>query len=146
MYKKFADSYVETLKKTSEFPQKAYDDAVGFIVQPKGFNVDFQHTNNTFVDFDKKEFNFVDFAYDKNDEKYIYENPVKEFRNVLFGKGFRKVDFLGEYLPFLPRLNSPRDFIICPEDVQGVKQYSKIINEKVNAAAPEEYRSPKVFS
>lgn len=144
-YRDFADSYISFLKDMSEIPQKSYDDAVAFIAEPKCFNLDFQHTNNTFVDLDKKEFNFVDLAYNKKNKKYIYDNPVKEFRDVLFGKGFKRIDFLSESMLYLPYLRTPRDFIVCMDDIQGVKQYSRIIHEKINAAAPEEFRSPKVF-
>ena len=108
--------------------------------------MDFQHTNNTFVDLDKQEFNFVDFAYNKKDEKYIYGNPVKEFREVLFGKGFRRISLLKEAVKFLPSLRSPRDFIITPEHIIGVKTYSEAINNKINLSAPQEFRSPSAFA
>lgn len=145
-YKAFADSYINGLKNIAELPQESYDEAVSFIAKQKCFNLDFQHTNNTFVDLEKKEFNFVDLAYDKENRKYIYENPVKEFRDVLFGKGFRRIDFLSDCMEFLPFLKFPRDFIVCGEDIKGVKQYSKLIHEKINAAAPDEYKSAKIFS
>lgn len=145
-YKEFADGYIDYLKSVSEMPQKSYDGAVSFISEQKCFNLDFQHTNNTFVDLDKKEFNFVDLAYDKENKKYIYENPVKEFRDVIFGKGFKRIDFLSDCVQFLPYLKFPRDFIVCGEDIKGVKQYSKIIHEKINSAAPDEYKSAKIFS
>ncbi|MCR5265119.1 MAG: hypothetical protein K6E29_00820 [Cyanobacteria bacterium RUI128] len=145
-YRDFADAYISFLKDISEIPQASYDDAVAFISEPKCFNLDFQHTNNTFVDLGRKEFNFVDLAYNKKNKKYIYDNPVKEFRDVLFGKGFKRIDFLSDCMEYLPFLKFPRDFIVCMDDIKGVKQYSKIIHEKINAAAPEEYRSPKIFS
>ena len=145
-YEKFAQSYVKSLKDISEIPQKSYDDAVSVIAKPKSFNMDFQHTNNTFVDLDKQEFNFVDFAYNKKDEKYIYGNPVKEFREVLFGKGFRRISLLKEAVKFLPSLRSPRDFIITPEHIIGVKTYSEAINNKINLSAPQEFRSPSAFA
>ena len=144
-YKAFADSYVDALKEISEFPQKSYDEAVNFVIQPKNFNVDFQHTNNTFVDLEKQEFNFMDFAYDKKDPKYIYENPVKEFRNVLMGKCFKTISVLKESVPFLPEFQYPRDFIVSTDEIRAVKKFSSIINEKVNAAAPEEFKSEKFF-
>lgn len=144
-YKNYANSYIGVLKEISEFPQESYDEAVNFILKPKNFNVDFQHTNNTFVDPVKKEFNFMDFAYDKKDPKYIYENPVKEFRNVLLGKCFKNIDVLRKDVPFLPELKYPRDFIVCPEDIRAVQKYSIAINEKVNASAPEEFKSEKFF-
>ncbi len=145
LYDDFATSHIESLKEISELPQKAYDDAVGFITSEKNFNVDFQHTNNTFVDLSKKEFNFMDFAYDKSDEKYIYENPIKEFRNVLFGKGFKRLDSLKGLIRHMPRYNYPRDFIVTPEYIDGVKTYARVINDKINLTAPKEFQSEKVF-
>lgn len=139
-YKTFAESYVKSLRDISEFPQKSYQEAVDFIVSPKNFNIDFQHTNNTFVDLQKQEFNFMDFAYDKNDPKYIYKNPVLEFRNVLLGKGFRRIDALRTALPNMPRIKYPRDLIVEKEDRQNVMKYFKVINEKVLSATPENYR------
>jgi hypothetical protein len=144
-YKEFTSSYIDYLKKVSELPQETYKEAVDFVAMPKSFNVDFQHTNNTFVDFPNKHFNFIDLAYDKSDPKYIYENPVKEFRNVILGKGFRSIEDLRKGVPFLPNLRSPRTFIVCPEDIAEVKKYSKIVNDKINLAAPEEFRSENPF-
>ena len=144
-YKEFTSSYIDYLKKVSDMPQSAYDDAVKFVAEPKSFNVDFQHTNNTFVDFEKNEFNFMDFAFDKTDEKYIYENPVKEFRNVLLGKSFISLDALRTAVRCLPSGKYPRSYIYCPEDIEAVKNYSKIINEKINIAAPKELKSENPF-
>ena len=145
-YKDFAESYIKSLKDISEIPQGSYDEAVTFVAKSKCFNLDFQHTNNTFVDVEKQEFNFVDLAYNKNDWKYVYDNPVKEFRNVLFGKHFRKIAFLSDYMHFLPCLETPRDFIVAPEHIMGVKKYSRVINDKINLAAPDEFKCAKVFS
>lgn len=142
-YKSFSESYIKSLESTAEIPQKSYDDAVGFIVSPKNFHIDFQHTNNTFIDMEKQEFNFMDFAYDKKDPKYIYKNPVKEFRDVIFGKNFRSLDSFKEFVPFMPKFKTPRAFIVDPQDVKGVVKYSQIINEKVNSASPERFRSEK---
>lgn len=144
-YKVFSESYVKSLKDTADIPQQSYDDAVGFIVSSKNFHIDFQHTNNTFVDMQKQEFNFMDFAYDKKDPKYTYKNPVKEFRDVIFGKNFRSLDSFADFVPFMPKFKTPRAFIVEPEDAQGVVKYSQIINEKVNSASPERFRSEKFF-
>ena len=81
-----------------------------------------------------------------SDEKYIYENPVKEFRNVLFGKAFKRIDSLKAIMPNLPVLKYPRNFIVTPEYKESVKTYSDIINDKVNQAAPEEFKSEKFFA
>ena len=133
-YRNFADSYIKSLENISQMPQKAYDKAVQDILAPKDFIMDFQHTDNTFVDFEKNEFNFMDFCYDKNlYPKYYYDNPIKEFRNVLMGKCFAR------------GFKSPRCLIIYPNDIQKVKTHSNNINEKVNAAAPEKFRSANPY-
>ncbi len=144
-YLDYSESYVKMLKDTADIPQSSYDDAVKFISSSKRFNVDFQHTNNTFVDLKKQEFNFMDFAFDKKDQKYIYENPVKEFRNVLFGKCFRRFDSFKEIVPCMPNLKYPRDLIIIPRHIQAIKDFSGVINDKVNHAAPEEFKSINPF-
>jgi len=133
-YRDFVNNYIETLKQISEIPQNSFNNAVDSILSKKDFILDFQHTNNTFVDFEKGEFNFMDFVFDKTMyPKYHCENPVKEFRNVLMGKWFSGL------------CSSPRNYIVVPEDVKAVKEYSKIINEKINTAAPERFRSESPF-
>ncbi|MCD8378543.1 MAG: hypothetical protein LUB59_07130 [Candidatus Gastranaerophilales bacterium] len=134
-YRAFSDSYIKSLKNISEMPQKSYDKAIKNILAPdKGFIMDFQHTDNTFVDFEHNEFNFMDFCFDKSlYPKYYYDNPIKEFRNVLMGKCFSK------------QFKSPRQLIIYPDDIAQVKTFSNAINEKVNIAAPEKYRSEPPF-
>lgn len=144
-YKEFADSYVEYLESVASMPDKAYEEAVKIVSASKKFNMDFQHTNNTFVDLEKQEFNFIDFAYNKDEKKYIYGNPVKSFRNVLYGKGFRKLDPFIESVQFLPNLKYPTDCIITPEHIKPIKKCFKVINEKVNASAPQELRSDCPF-
>ena len=67
--------------------------------------------------FENKQFNFMDFACDKTEAKYIYENPIKEFRNVLLGKSFLSIEALKKGVPFLPKLRYPRSFIYCPDDI-----------------------------
>lgn len=133
-YRTFVNDYIESIKNISDMPQKAYDKAVKNITSKKDFILDFQHTNNTYVDVKNGEFNFMDFVFDKSTyPKYHYENPVKEFRNVLLGKCFSAV------------ARTPREYIIMPDDIKAVKHYSKIINEKVNTAAPERFRSESPF-
>ena len=133
-YRNFADSYIKSLKDISEFPQKAYDKAVEDILSPKDFIMDFQHTGNTFVDLENQEFNFMDFCFDKSlYPKYHYENPIKEFRNVLMGKCFAR------------QFKTPRMFMIYPQDIEQVKIHSRAINEKVNLASPERFRSESPF-
>ena len=134
-YKAFAESYIDSLKSISEFPQESYNDAVKFIVQDKNFNVDFQHTNNTFVDLEKKEFNFMDFAFDKKDEKYIYDNPVKEFRNVLLGKGFQKLSEFSVFTEYVPRCLYPYQ-LLAGKDYEAANKYASDITKKVKIAIP----------
>lgn len=134
-YRKFADDYIKSLKDISEMPQESYNKAVDTILAPKDFIMDFQHTNNTFVDLKNNEFNFMDFVFDKSlYPKYHYDNPVKEFRNVLMGKCF-SIEF-----------KTPRQLMIYPEDIAQVKVHSNAINEKVNNASPERFRSRSPFS
>ena len=134
-YRAFVDSYKQSLKDISEFPQQSYDKAVNTILSKKDFIMDFQHTNNTFVDLDKKEFNFMDFVFDKAMyPKYHYDNPIKEFRNVLMGKCFSS------------KYPTPRAFIMMPEDIKFVKEYSSKINDKVNIASPDKFKSVSPFS
>lgn len=134
-YRKFADDYIKSLKDISEMPQESYDRAVETIISPKDFIMDFQHTNNTFVDLKNNEFNFMDFVFDKElYPKYFYENPVKEFRNVLMGKCFSS------------EFKTPRMFMIYPEDIAQVKMHSKAINEKVNNASPDKFKSKSPFA
>jgi len=134
-YKAFSDSYIKSLKDISEMPQESYNEAVENILAPKDFIMDFQHTNNTFVDLKNKEFNFMDFCFDKSQyPKYYYENPVKEFRNVLMGKCFAK------------GFKTPRALMIYPQDIEQVKLYSKSINEKVNIASPDKFKMKSPFS
>ena len=133
-YRKFADDYIKSLKEISEMPQKSYDDAVKTILSPKDFIMDFQHTNNTFVDLKNSEFNFMDFVFDKSMySKYYYENPIKEFRNVLMGKCFSS------------KFKTPRQFMIYPDDIAQVKTFSNAINEKINIASPEKFKSENPF-
>lgn len=134
-YRKFADDYIKSLKDISEMPQESYNKAVDTILAPKDFIMDFQHTNNTFVDLKNNEFNFMDFVFDKSlYPKYHYDNPIKEFRNVLMGKCF-SIEF-----------KTPRQLMIYPEDIAQVKVHSNAINEKVNNASPERFRSRSPFS
>ena len=134
-YRKFVDDYVKSLKDISEMPQEAYKKAVDTILSPKDFIMDFQHTNNTFVDLKNKEFNFMDFVFDKSlYPKYHYENPVKEFRDVLMGKCFSS------------KFKTPRQFLMYPDDIEQVKKYSNVINEKVNQASPDKFKSSNPFN
>ena len=120
-----SDSY---LKDVSKMPKKSFKEAVDTILMDKDFLIDFQHTNNTFVDLPNKKFNFMDFEYDKTNAKYIYDNPVREFRNVLLGKCFSKP------------VSNPAALLLEEKDANIAKKYMAKITEKVNSVTPDEYK------
>ena len=116
------------MKKVANMPKKAYKEAVDTILMDKNFLIDFQHTNNTFVDFEHQRFNFMDFEFNKSNKKYIYDNPVKEFRNVLTGKNFSKP------------VKHPSALIFDEKELEQGKKYFDKITEKVNSVTPDEYK------
>ena len=61
-------------------------------------------------------------------------------------EGKNVLDVLREAVPFLPVFRYPRDFIVSPNYVNDVKIYSKSINDKINLASPEVFKSERVFS
>ena len=127
-YKNYVDSFLSYLKKVSKMPKNAYKEAVDTILMDKDFLVDFQHTNNTFVDLKNKKFNFMDFEYDKTNAKYIYDNPVKEFRNVLLGKCFSR------------DIKNPKRILIYDKDIACCEKYSDKITQKVNDVTPDKFK------
>lgn len=127
-HKNLVKTYLNYLRDVSKMPKKAFKEAVDTILAEKNFLIDFQHTNNTFVDMKNKRFNFMDFEFNKSNKKYIYENPVKEFRNVLAGKNFSKP------------VKHPSQLIIDPKEADEGKRYFDIITEKINSVTPDEYK------
>lgn len=127
-YANYVKSYIDYLKDVSKMPKKSFKEAVDTILMDKDFLIDFQHTNNTFVDLPNKKFNFMDFEYDKTNAKYIYDNPVKEFRNVLLGKCFSKP------------VSNPAALLLEEKDANIAKKYMAKITEKVNSVTPDEYK------
>ena len=125
---KFVKTYLSYMKKVANMPKKAYKEAVDTILMDKNFLIDFQHTNNTFVDFKHQKFNFMDFEFNKSNKKYIYDNPVKEFRNVLTGKNFSKP------------VKHPSALIFDEKELEQGKKYFDKITEKVNSVTPDEYK------
>ena len=125
---KFVKTYLSYLKDVAKMPKKAYKEAVDTILMDKNFLIDFQHTNNTFVDFKHQKFNFMDFEFNKSNKKYIYDNPVKEFRNVLTGKNFSKP------------VKHPSALIFDEKELEQGKKYFDKITEKVNSVTPDEYK------
>ncbi len=125
---KFVKTYLSYMKKVANMPKKAYKEAVDTILMDKNFLIDFQHTNNTFVDLKNNKFNFMDFEFNKSNKKYIYDNPVKEFRNVLTGKNFSKP------------VKHPSALIFDEKELEQGKKYFDKITEKVNSVTPDEYK------
>lgn len=125
---KFVKTYLSYMKKVANMPKKAYKEAVDTILMDKNFLIDFQHTNNTFVDLKNNKFNFMDFEFNKSNKKYIYDNPVKEFRNVLTGKNFSKP------------VKHPSALIFDEKELAQGKKYFDKITEKVNSVTPDEYK------
>ena len=125
---KFVKTYLSYLKDVAKMPKKAYKEAVDTILMDKNFLIDFQHTNNTFVDLKNNKFNFMDFEFNKSNKKYIYDNPVKEFRNVLTGKNFSKP------------VKHPSALIFDEKDLEQGKKYFDQITEKINSVTPDEYK------
>lgn len=127
-HKKLVDTYLKYIKDVSKMPKKAFKEAVDTILMDKNFLIDFQHTNNTFVDMKNQKFNFMDFEFNKSNKKYIYDNPVKEFRNVLTGKNFSRP------------VKHPTVLIIDPENEAIAKKYIRKITEKINSVTPDKFK------
>lgn len=125
---KLVKTYLSYLKDVAKMPKKAYKEAVDTILMDKNFLIDFQHTNNTFVDLKNNKFNFMDFEFNKSNKKYIYDNPVKEFRNVLAGKNFSRP------------VKHPSALIFEEKDLEQGKKYFDQITEKINSVTPDEYK------
>lgn len=127
-YKNYVSSYLKYLKQLAKMPKESFKEAVDTILMDKNFLIDFQHTNNTFVDMKNKKFNFMDFEFDKTNAKYIYDNPVREFRNVILGKNFCKI------------ARSPMSILLEDKDVKTAQKYSERITKKVNSVTPDEFK------
>ena len=127
-HKNYVDSLLTYMKDVSKLPKESFKEAVDTILMKKNFLIDFQHTNNTFVDLKNKKFNFMDFEFDKTNTKYIYENPVKEFRNVIIGKCFSK------------KVKRPESLLFDEKDYATWEKYAKKITEKVNSVTPDEFK------
>lgn len=127
-YRKFVDSYLNYLKYISELPQRTFDKAVSDLLMPKNFVFDFYHTGNTFIDKEKKEFNFIDFFFDADKiEAQKNDNPIDEFRRIIVG--MHKISSI-----------QLMDYLVYPEDFEKYKEYVDIITEKLNKTTPEKYK------
>lgn len=127
-YKAYSKSYINYLKQLSKMPKESFKEAVDTILMDKNFLIDFQHTGNTFVDFKNKKFNFMDFEFDKTNKKYIYDNPVREFKNVILGKCFASI------------AKSPANILLEEKDIKTAQKYSDKISNMVNSVTPDEYK------
>lgn len=130
-YKLYMEKFLEYMKVVSGLPQKTYTQAVKNILSRTDFIFDFSHSGNIFVDYDKKEFNFIDFVFDKDIvEIYKNNNQIQEFRDVLLGEN-KSIDF------------SPEQIILYPEDIEVFNSCSKIINKKINRVLPSDLKLNK---
>ncbi len=127
-YKAYSKSYINYLKQLSKMPKESFKEAVDTILMDKNFLIDFQHTGNTFVDFKNKKFNFMDFEFDKTNKKYIYDNPVREFKNVILGKCFASI------------AKSPANILLEEKDIKTAQKYSDKIADIVNSVTPDKFK------
>ena len=130
-YKNFTQKYFEILEKIHDLPDKTYVSAIQDILSIKNFMLDFVHPNNTFIDYDKEEFQFIDFVFE---EKYMKKNPYKnnnpleDFRDILLGRNFSIETY------------HPSNLLFFEEDINLYKQLVKQITEKINNVAPDKYK------
>lgn len=127
-YKAYSKSYINYLKQLSKMPKESFKEAVDTILMDKNFLIDFQHIGNTFVDFKNKKFNFMDFEFDKTNKKYIYDNPVREFKNVILGKCFSSI------------AKSPANILLEEKDIKTAQKYSDKIADIVNSVTPDKFK------
>ena len=127
-YKAYSKSYINYLKQLSKMPKESFKEAVDTILMDKNFLIDFQHIGNTFVDFKNKKFNFMDFEFDKTNKKYIYDNPVREFKNVILGKCFASI------------AKSPANILLEEKDIKTAQKYSDKIADIVNSVTPDKFK------
>ena len=133
LYSEFLNDYLNYLRLISDFPQSSYESATNNILCQKEFQFDFNHTGNTFVDFDKQEFNFIDFYFDDYKIDNLKDtNMLELFRNVLLG--------IHVYSK-----TQPMDFIFYQSDLDLYKGYVKTITEKINNSAPDDHNIEEKF-
>lgn len=133
-YNKFVEKYLETLGKLANLPQSTFDKAVNNILSANGFIFDFVHPRNTFIDFDKQEFNFIDFVYEEKIVKQSrHVNFIRKFRNALLGRHF-SMDL------------HPKNLMFYPKTKELFEYYAKVITDKLNLALPDdEYKLTKNY-
>lgn len=127
-YETFRVGYIGTLNLLSNLPQGSYDNAVNTVLSVNDFAFDFTHPNNTFIDYAKNEFNFLDFIFEKKFiHKYKSGNIVKQFRDTLFGVNI--------YLDI-----QPCDLLFNQGDIELYEKCLNKINEKINHVLPDELK------
>lgn len=124
-YKIFVTHYLGNLFKLAELPQETYNHAIENLLSPKDFTFDFNHPQNTFIDYNKKEFYFIDFVYDKQTQNQIETtNIIENFRNTLLGKNIHlKIQ--------------PKDLLFYNIDKTNFNNLAATITSKINKAAPD---------
>ena len=127
-YKLCVEKYLNTLKNLSCLPLNVYKNAIDNIILDKEFIFDFYNPSNVFIDWEKEEFNFIDFIFE---EKRVKSKNIKEqvlyFRNALFGV-------------YSANLVNPEDLLFYEKDIEMFEQYAKIITDKINSCVPDEYK------
>lgn len=122
VYMDFSNNYINTLKKLSELPQSAFDKALSLITMKKNFVFDFINPANTRIDYEKQEFNFIDFIFNKNIIKETsLEKQIHSFKKSIFGINDKKSVHPPHLLSF-------------STDIQSFIKYDQIISGKINSA------------
>ncbi len=114
-YVEFKEKYLDTLKTIAEMPKESYQKAINLIEDDNGIFFDFSHPNNILIDFDKKQFNFVDLAF--KDSPFLLKNTKESFKNALLGN-------------FCLDKTIPSRLLVFPEEKEIFKQLSSLIAKK----------------
>lgn len=123
-YCDFVKNYLGTIRKISNLPQKTFNNAIKNIYMQKDFIFDFEIPNNTLIDYETEEFNFIDFIYDDwNKKRYDFYNRdiISDFTNTLLGL-------------YNKNSNQPINLLFRLSDVEMFDYYRRIISDKVNKA------------
>ncbi|MCR5265582.1 MAG: hypothetical protein K6E29_03200 [Cyanobacteria bacterium RUI128] len=127
-YIKLKNNFLFYVKLLSVLPQDTYTRAVNNILSAKNFVFDFDHPNNILLDYQTKEFNFIDPLFEKI---FLEEFPVKaqieRFRNVLLGHSY--------VYPV-----QPKDLLYSAEDIELFNSVSDELTKRINSVCPAEDR------
>ena len=122
-YRIFVNHYLGNLVRLAELPQESYNNAVENLLSPKDFTFDFNHPQNTFINYENNEFYFIDFFYGKQPTQEENSAVIENFRNALLGRNIHlKIQ--------------PKDLLFNNTDKEIYKTLSEIITSKINNAAP----------